>query len=38
MRQILRENGLSLVLVSLFLLFWVGQSVVGNHEYTVSLA
>jgi len=33
MRRILRENGLSIVLVSLFLLFWVAQSVVGNHEY-----
>lgn len=33
MRRMLRENGLSIVLVSLFLLFWVGQSVVGNHEY-----
>jgi hypothetical protein len=33
MRRILRENGLSIVLVSLFLVFWIGQSVVGNHEY-----
>ena len=33
MRRVLRENGLSVVLVSLFLLCWVGLSVVGNHEY-----
>ena len=33
MRRVLRENGLSIVLVSLFLLFWVGLSVAGNHEY-----
>lgn len=33
MRRVLRENGLSIVLVSLFLLFWVGQSVVGNYQY-----
>src|ERR671913_567353 len=33
MRRILRENGLSIVLMSLFLLFWVGQSVAGHHEY-----
>ncbi len=33
MRRILRENGLSIVLVSLFLIFWVGQSVVGHLEH-----
>ena len=33
MRRILRENGLSLVLMSLFLLFWIGQSVVGYREH-----
>lgn len=33
MRRIFRENGLSIVLISLFLLFWIGQSVVGNREH-----
>jgi hypothetical protein len=33
MRRVLRENGLSLVLLSLFLLFWVGQSVAGHREH-----
>jgi len=33
MRRILRENGLSIILMSLFLLFWVGQSVVGHREH-----
>jgi uncharacterized protein DUF6766 len=33
MRRILRENGLSIVLVSLFLLFWIGQSLVGHWEH-----
>jgi hypothetical protein len=33
MRRVLRENGLSIVLVSLFLLFWLGQSVVGHREH-----
>ncbi len=33
MRRLLRENGLSIVLVSAFLLFWGGQSWVGHHEY-----
>jgi hypothetical protein len=33
MRRILRENGLSIVLVSLFLLFWFGQSMVGHREH-----
>jgi hypothetical protein len=33
MRRILRENGLSIVLLSLFLLFWFGQSVTGYREH-----
>ena len=33
MRRVLRENGLSITLLSLFLLFWVGQSVVGHQEH-----
>jgi hypothetical protein len=33
MRRLMRENGLSIVLVSAFLLFWVGQSVAGYREY-----
>jgi len=33
MRRVLRENGLSLVLISLFLLFWIGQSIAGHREY-----
>ncbi len=33
MRRALRENGLSIVLLSLFLLFWVGQSVAGHREH-----
>ena len=33
LRQVLRENGLSLVLLGLFLLFLVGQSVAGWMEY-----
>jgi hypothetical protein len=33
MRRVLRENGLSIVLISLFLLFWLGQSVAGHREY-----
>jgi hypothetical protein len=33
MRRVLRENGLGIVLVVLFLAFWVGQSVVGHKEY-----
>ena len=33
MRRVLRENGLSIVLLSLFLLFWLGQSVAGYREY-----
>ena len=33
MRRFFRDNGLSLVLITLFLLFWCGQSVVGHREY-----
>jgi hypothetical protein len=33
MRRVLRENGLSIVLLSLFVLFWAGQSVAGHREY-----
>jgi hypothetical protein len=33
MRRLLRENGLSIVLVSAFLIFWVGQSLAGYREY-----
>ena len=33
MRRVLRDNGLSIVLLSLFLLFWLGQSVVGHREH-----
>ncbi|HWN19703.1 MAG TPA: DUF6766 family protein [Gemmatimonadales bacterium] len=33
MRRLIRENGLSIVLLSLFLLFWAGQSVVGHREH-----
>jgi hypothetical protein len=33
MRRLFRENGLSIVLVSAFLAFWVGQSVAGHREY-----
>jgi hypothetical protein len=33
MRQVLRENSLSIVLLSLFLLFWLGQSATGHREY-----
>ena len=33
MRRILRDNGLSIALVSLFLIFWWGQSIVGHREY-----
>jgi hypothetical protein len=33
MRRALRENGLSIVLLSLFLLFWLGQSLAGHLEY-----
>jgi uncharacterized protein DUF6766 len=33
MRRLFRENGLSIVLVSAFLAFWIGQSVAGHREY-----
>lgn len=33
MRRLLRENGLSIVLMLLFLVFWIGQSVAGHREY-----
>jgi len=33
MRRFLRENGLSLVLLALFLGFWAGQSIAGHREY-----
>lgn len=33
MRRALRDNGLSIVLVSLFLIFWIGQSVAGHREH-----
>jgi hypothetical protein len=33
MIRLFRENGLTIVVMSLFLLFWVGQSVAGHYEY-----
>jgi hypothetical protein len=33
MRRFFRNNGLSVVLLSLFVLFWAGQSVAGHREY-----
>jgi hypothetical protein len=33
MRRVFRENGLSIVLVLLFLIFWVGQSIAGYREH-----
>jgi hypothetical protein len=33
MRRVLRENGLSIVLLLLFLLFWLGQSATGHREH-----
>jgi hypothetical protein len=33
MRRLFRENGLSIVLVFLFLVFWAGHSVAGHREY-----
>ena len=33
MRRILRENGLTIVLLLLFLAFWAGQSFVGHREF-----
>ncbi len=33
MRPVLRENGLMIVLLSLFQLFWIGQSIAGYREH-----
>lgn len=33
MKKFFKENGLSIVIFSLFLIFWAGQSVTGYHEY-----
>jgi len=33
MRRLFRENGLSIVLVSAFMAFWIGQSIAGHREY-----
>jgi hypothetical protein len=33
MRRVFRENGLSIVLLSLFLAFWIAQSIAGHREY-----
>jgi hypothetical protein len=33
MRRLFRENGLSIVLASAFVAFWIGQSVAGHREY-----
>jgi hypothetical protein len=33
MRRVFRNNGLSIVVLGLCLLFWAGQSVVGWHVY-----
>jgi hypothetical protein len=33
MRRLLRENGLSIVLFSLFIAFWIGQSITGHREH-----
>jgi len=33
MRRFLHDNGLSLVLAAMFLVFWIAQSLVGHHEY-----
>jgi len=33
MRRIFRENGLTIVLLLLFVIFWVGQSIAGHREY-----
>jgi hypothetical protein len=33
MRRVFRENGLTIVLASLFLIFWAGQSVAGHREH-----
>ena len=33
MPRVFRENGLSIVLLALFVVFWVGQSVAGHREH-----
>jgi hypothetical protein len=33
MRRLFRENGLSIVLASAFLTFWIGQSLAGHREF-----
>jgi preprotein translocase subunit SecG len=33
MRRIFRDNGLTIVLTALFLIFWVGQSVAGHRHH-----
>ncbi len=33
MHRVFRENGLTIVLASLFLIFWAGQSVAGHREH-----
>jgi len=33
MRRLLRENGLSIVLVSAFAILWIDQSVAGYREF-----
>ena len=33
MRRVLGDNGLSIVLVTCFMLFWAGQSVAGHREH-----
>lgn len=33
LRKLFRENGLSIVMFGLFLLFWLGQSLTGLHSY-----
>jgi len=36
MRRVLRDNGLSIVLVTCFMLFWAGQSVAGHREHNAA--
>ena len=33
MRRVFHENGLTIVLTSLFLIFWAGQSIAGHREH-----
>jgi hypothetical protein len=33
MRRFFRENGLSIVLLALFVAFWIGQSIAGHREH-----